>query len=98
MIQNKDLTDEQLVSLGEDFARLNLDDRDNVVFDFEADMKKALKKVNIKKLIKKDKKYLKNVKNFIMNIVLQRYLKDIIKVGNKKVNRYKKFYLEPVNV
>lgn len=98
MLQNKDLTDEQLVKFGEDFARLNLDDRDDVIFDFEADMKKAMKKVNIKKLIKKDKKYIKNVKNFIMNIVLQRYLIDIIKVGNKKVKRYKKLYLEPAHV
>ena len=34
----KSLSDNQLVTLSEDFARLNLDDRDDVVFNFEADI------------------------------------------------------------
>ena len=98
MLQNKDLSDNQLVKLGEEFAMGNLNDRDDVVFDFEADMKRLMKKVNINKIIKKDKKYLKQVKKFITNIILERYLKDIINVGNKKVKRYTTFYTEPANV
>ncbi len=93
---NKELTDDELVKLGEDFARLNLIDRDNVVFDFEVDSIKMIKNLNLRKLIKRNKKYMHDVKNFFMQIVLQAYLKDIIKVGNKKVNRYKRFYLEAV--
>lgn len=98
MPQLKEFTDNQLVELSEDFAMKNLDDRDDVIFDFEADMKKVMKKINLNKLVANDKKYLKNVKKLIMDIVLQRYLKDIINVGTKKIDNYKDFYLEPANV
>jgi hypothetical protein len=89
----KTLSDDEKVKLSDDFARINLNDRDDVVFDFEADMRRVMKQVNIKKLMKKDKKYIKGLKKFIMNIVLQRYLVDIIKVGNKKVSRFNRFYV-----
>ena len=89
----KELSDTKLIQLGDDFSRLNLKDRDNVIFNFEADTKKMLKNINLNKLIKKDKKYLKNVKKFIKQIVLQSYLIDIINVGNKKASRYSRYYV-----
>lgn len=90
----KTLSDEELAAKAEDFARLNLTDRDDVIFDFEADIKRFMKKLDVAKLMRKNKKYIKNIKAFIMNMILQSYLKDIITVGEKKERRFKKYYLE----
>lgn len=92
-IQLKELTDNELVELSEKFAMANLKDRDNIVFNFEEDFRKMIKKINLKKLIKDDKKYLKKVKEFIYQIILQAYLKDMINAGLRKENRYKRFYV-----
>lgn len=93
----KELTDNELIKLADDFVRLNLKDRDNTVFDFEADVERMIKNINLNKLIANNKKYLKSVRNFIMQIFLKFYLKDVINIGIKKMNRYRKFYLEPAN-
>lgn len=89
----KELSDQELFNLSQDFARLNLVDRDNVVFDFEADIKRVMKTINLQRLINKDKKYLRQVKLFIRELILQSYLKDMINVGLKKTKRFNNYYV-----
>jgi hypothetical protein len=96
-MEQKILSDEELQKLGEDFARLNLQDRDNVVFDFEVDIKRMAKRLDVKRLKRRDRKYIKAVKEFIMGVVLKAYLKDMMLVGIKKTNRYKRFYVNGEN-
>lgn len=89
----KKFNDDQLNELSTDFVLKNLEDRDDVIFDFEADIKKVLKKINVRRFLNKDRKYVKKVKQFIKDIILQRYLVDMIKVGTKKANRFKRTYI-----
>ena len=97
MKQLKKLLDEQKKEVSEKLALLNLKDRDNTIFNFEADIKKVFKQLDLKKLIKHDKEYINGVKSFILNMIKKFYLKDIINVGVKKANRFKREYLEPAN-
>lgn len=91
----KEINDNSLVELNNKFAMLNLKDRDDVVFNYETDVKKMIRKLNIKRLLKKDKKYLRNVRKIFMAMILQSYLKDMILTGQKKKNRYISYFTEP---
>jgi len=89
----KILSDEERVELVNEFALKNLDDRDDVIFDFEADIKRMFKKLDLKKLINKDKKYIKALKSAIYNLVLQSYLEDIINIGIKKSKMHDRLFV-----
>jgi len=91
----KEINDNSLVELNNKFAMLNLKDRDDVVFNYETDVKKMIRKLNIKRLLKKDKKYLRNVRKIFMAMILQSYLKDMILTGQKKKKRYISYFTEP---
>ena len=65
-------------------------DIDNVVFSYEVDIKKIIKKINIRQIINKNPKFIKRLKNIFLQLYLQHYLKDTIKDGHKKTNRYKR--------
>lgn len=90
----KKQSDETLLNLADDFLRLGLKDRDDVIFDFEADLKKILRRVEVRKLLKKNKKYIREVKSFMKDFILQTYLIDMMKIGEKKYKRFERFYLE----
>lgn len=94
MTKIKILSDNELVENAETIARTTLEYRDNIIFDFEADMKKFSKKLDTKLLLKNDNNYKDAVKNAIMGIIIQRYLVDIINLGKKKSKLFKKLYLD----
>jgi hypothetical protein len=97
MIQIKSLTDNEKKELSDKLAMLNLNDRDDVIFNFEADMKKLVKGIDMRKILRKDKKYIANLKNYINGMVRNIYLKDIINVGKKKTKRFVTSYIEAPN-
>jgi len=87
--------DEEKQELLDNYVRLNLKDRDDINFNFEEDLRKfILKNLNVKKLIAQDKKYMKRVNEMIAAFVAKSYLPDILKIGRKQANRYKRNFTE----
>jgi len=78
------------------FLTNSLNDNDDVAFNFEADYKKMVKKLELDKIIAGSVQYKNRVKKYIKKFILDHYLKDMIKVGTKKVNRFKRTFKEPV--
>ena len=79
------------------FLNKSLNDRDDVSFNFEVDYKKMVKKLELDKIINGSIQYKNRVKKYMKRFLLDHYLKDMIAVGNKKFNRFKRDFKEPVN-
>lgn len=92
--QIKQLDDEELEKDNEQFIRLNVEDKDDVDFDFEEDIGRVIKQLNVRKLIKNDTKYMRNFRKALTSFYLQSYLLDNINVGEKKINRFLRLYTE----
>ncbi len=81
----------------EQFVKLGLKDRDNIDFDFEADLIKLIKKLNVARLINNDKEYLKQFTQMIIRMYEKIYLKDVVKAGRQQGNRFVRLFARSKN-
>ena len=58
------------------------------IFDFDADFLRLLKTLNIKRLQKNDKKYMKKFSDTISAMYRKVYLKEVINAGVKQGERF----------
>jgi len=73
-------------------ARVEL--QDEYIFDFEADFEKLMKKINIRRLVNKDRKYLKTFKDTIMAMYRKVYLQEVMKSGEKQARLFMEIFTE----
>lgn len=93
--QYKELSDEQKMDNIEKLVKLNVIDKDDVIFDFEVDIEKMIKKISVDQLLSSNnKKHLNKFKDSVNKLEKQVYLPENIKSSIKQTKRFNRLFLE----
>lgn len=94
--QYKDLTDEEKMDNIEKLSRLNIEDKDDIIMDFEVDIERMIKKISVKQLLNNNKKHLKKFTDSVMRLERQIYLPLNVQSSVKQANRFNRLFTEGV--
>ncbi len=92
--QIKEFDDAESQKRIEEFVRLSIKNRDTVDFNFEADLKVIMKKLNVKRLVENDKEYLHNFVKMIIRMYEKIYLEETITIGRRQGSRFINLFTE----
>jgi len=91
--QIKKVDDPEAMDNTEEYIRLNLRDRDEIDFNFEADIEKnIIKKLDLNKMLNKDKKYIQQITDFITALYIKSYFPDALKAGDRARGRFDRIF------
>lgn len=90
--QIKQLNDSEKQKAIEVFVRNTFKDRDDYMFDFEADFVRMLKKLNVRRLVNGDRKYLRKFTKAIMEMYRKVYFPETLKAGKRQTDRFVRLF------
>ncbi len=96
-LQIKEMTDEQRADKLDEFLLASLESKDDYVFDFEADLIRIIKRLDVKRLMRNDRKYIRGFTNTVVAMFKRIYVPEVMRAGIKDANNFKRLYTEPIN-
>ncbi len=93
----KQIDDAENQELLEQYVKNGLKDRDNIDFDFEADLIKMIRKLNVTRLVNNDREYLDNFTKSVIGLYRKFYLGDVVFAGKREADRFFRLFTEGAN-
>jgi hypothetical protein len=92
--QIKKLDDEKIVENVETLVRNNLDAREDVNFDFDADVGRMIQKLSVKQLVKGNRKHAIRFKSDLIKLEKGVYMPLTVQMGIKNTKRFNRLFME----